>query len=98
MTPNDALMANTKRLRKERGWTQAELAGRWGVTLNVATNLEGRRKGREFSVNEAVALAGVFGVTLADLLEPCANCQGTPAAGWTCQACGAAGKPLDGAT
>lgn len=68
MTPNEALMASTRRLRKARGWTQAELAARWGVSPSVALNLEGCRKGREFSVNEAVALAEVFGVPLADLL------------------------------
>jgi len=84
MTQNEALMASTKRLRKERGWTQAELAARWGVTPNIAVNLENCRKGREFSVNEAVALAEAFGVTLADLLAP------PPA-------CGACGKSLDGA-
>jgi len=94
MTPNEALMSSTRRLRKARGWTQAQLAARWGVSLNVATNLEGRRKGREFSVNEAVALAEVFGVDLADLLAPCPNCDGEPADGWKCQECGAAGKPL----
>jgi transcriptional regulator with XRE-family HTH domain len=70
MTPNEALMASTRRLRKARGWTQSELAARWGVTPSIAINLEGCRRGREFTVNEAVALAQVFDVPLAELLAP----------------------------
>lgn len=92
MTPNEVLAANMRRLRKTRGWTQKELGSRWGVSLQVVNSLETGHRGREFSVNEAVAVAGIFGLPVADLLMPvlpCTTCQGAPPAGFTCRTCGA---------
>lgn len=93
MTPNDALRAKMRRVRRARGWTQAGLAARLGVSQAVVVNLEGCRNGREFSLNEAVTLADVFGMSFAELIGPCPNCRDCPPSGFTCQACGTEGKP-----
>jgi transcriptional regulator with XRE-family HTH domain len=98
MTPNDALRASMLRLRKERGWTRAQLAARWGLSEAVAGHLENASRGREFTVNEAMSLAAVFGVPLAEMMPPpdCPVCQDNPRPRTACLECGAEGKPADG--
>jgi transcriptional regulator with XRE-family HTH domain len=99
MSPNDVLRASMLRLRKERGWTQAQLADRWGVATSVALHLESGKRGREFTVNEATALAAAFGVPLAEMMPPpsCSYCQDNPRPRTACLECGAEGKPAEGA-
>lgn len=99
MTPNDALRASMLRLRRERGWTRAQLADRWGLGEGVTANLENAGRGREFTVNEAMSLAAVFGVPLAEMMPPpaCQYCQDSPRPRTACLECGAQGKPGDGA-
>lgn len=62
---------NVRRLREERGWSQAELAERIGVNqTNVSQVERGVLAGR---VPKLMALATVFGVTVDDLLRPSAG-------------------------
>ena len=101
MTPNEITAANVRRLRKARGWSQAELARQWGVSVTVVVNSEaaaGRRKPRIISVNDVVALAGVFGVPVTDLISMsrCPVCEGAPPRGLSCRTCGAEGGPAGG--
>ena len=49
--------------RKERGWTQAELASRCGLTDNGAVNSWENRKDKRPSDENLVALARAFGTT-----------------------------------
>ena len=55
-------------LRRQRGWSQAELARRVGVAKNTITRLE--IGNRQPSVDLLERLARVLRVSLADLLEP----------------------------
>lgn len=71
-TPEKACADQVRRLRIERGWSQAELAARvagslpkWAQTT-VAKTEAGTRPVR---VNEAAALASALGVSLAELLH-----------------------------
>jgi len=97
MTPNEIAAGNVRRFRRARGWSQAELAGHWGVTRRVVVNAEERgvrRKPRVLGINDVVALAAAFGVSVTDLISPpppCATCEDAPPEGFTCQACGADG-------
>lgn len=99
MTPNEIVADNMRRLRRARGWSQAELALHWGVPVTVVVNSEekgARRKPRVFGINDVVALARTFGIPVGELISPpapCANCGGWPPEGFTCQQCGAEGKP-----
>lgn len=102
MTPNEIAAANLRRLRKARGWTQQDLAKRWGVSQTVVSDTEGRgrkRVPRVITINDAVVLAGVFEVSVIDLitLAPCATCNDTPPQGFTCQSCATKGEPVGGA-
>jgi transcriptional regulator with XRE-family HTH domain len=100
VTPNDALRASMRQLRIKRGWTQPQLADRLGMTTAVVLALEAGRRGREFTVNEAMRLAAVFGVPLAEMMPPpdCPYCQDSPRPRTACLECGAEGKPGDGAS
>lgn len=97
MTPNMVVASNVRRLRKLQGWTQAELGNRLGWHSTVVCHAEraaerARRPGRRFSIDDVALLAGVLGVTIADLLvlpPPCPCCGDRPPAGLACKTCGA---------
>lgn len=55
-----------RRLRTERGWSQEELAGAAGITLNYVGNLERGEQGP--SLHILIRLARAFDVDLATLL------------------------------
>ena len=59
-----------KALREARGWTQAELARRSGVSLRSIQMYEQRHKDiNKASVETVYKLAKVFGCAVEDLLE-----------------------------
>jgi transcriptional regulator with XRE-family HTH domain len=98
MTPNQTVAVNMLRLRKLCGWTQEELGAKVGWSAPVVSLAErsaAAKRNRQFTVDDLVLIAEAFGVAPADLLAvlPCATCQGSPPAGFTCQECGAAGNP-----
>jgi transcriptional regulator with XRE-family HTH domain len=55
-------------LRKERGWTQPQLAERLGTTVKMVTYLERRAKNPTVKTMEQIAR--IFGVPVSDLLGP----------------------------
>lgn len=66
-------------LRKENGMTQLELAGRMGVTDKAVSKWE-----RDLScpdVNSIARLAGIFGVSVDELMQVMADAHQAPAAG-----------------
>jgi transcriptional regulator with XRE-family HTH domain len=84
--------ANIRVLRQRNGWTQArlgELMG-WRSSSTVCA-AEGRRSGRQrgFTQDEVQRLAGIFGIRPWQLTTRCANCDGHPPRGFTCESCGA---------
>lgn len=99
MTPNQLVAVNMLRLRKERGWTQKALAAKLGWSAQLVCAAErsaAPRRNRRFTVDDLLLITEAFGVALTDLLAPilpCATCQDSPPAGFTCQECGAAGDP-----
>lgn len=64
---------NVRRLREDRGWSTADLAGRLGVGRHVVRDYERKRKGatqRQFLWSEIVSLCAVFDATIFDLILP----------------------------
>lgn len=57
--------ARIRALRRERGWTQVELAQRLGITQSIVSAIEigGRRPGLPL----AIAIAAALGVSVEDL-------------------------------
>jgi transcriptional regulator with XRE-family HTH domain len=55
-------------LRKERGWTQQELADRSGIKRGYIALLESNRR-RSIGARNALKLAGAFGITVDELLR-----------------------------
>ena len=68
-----------RRLRRNKGWTAKDLAGRCAqvgvthLTPTVITNLETRRKDRQFTVEEWLTLGWVLAVPPLPLLIPAAG-------------------------
>ena len=84
--------ANVRVLRQRNGWSQAhlgELMG-WRSSSTVCA-AEGHRGGRQrgFTLEEVQRLAGIFGLEPWQLMNRCANCDGHPPRGFTCDSCGA---------
>lgn len=81
-------------LRHSRGLTREQLAAKlteFGFPTTTATvgYWETHRR-KNVTVDELVALSGVFGTTPALLLgSSCFQCHGAPPAGFTCNGCGA---------
>ena len=99
MSPNQLAAVNMRRLRKERSWKQDELAAKLGWAESVVSTAErsvsttGRV--RQFSIEDTVLIADVFGVPIDELLKPvplCEQCGNKPPAGFTCNTCGRAGS------
>jgi transcriptional regulator with XRE-family HTH domain len=55
-------------VRRDRGWTQAELAERWGVSLGYVQLVEGGRE--NLTIVSLSLLAGVLKTRPAALLRP----------------------------
>ena len=79
LTPNAVIAWNMRRLRRERGWTQAELAERmserddkpWTFSMVSDAETAGRSgRDRQFTVNEVSVLARVFQVSVIALFVP----------------------------
>jgi len=84
--------ANIRALRRDRGWTQAQLGElmEWPTNSTVCA-AEGRRDGRQrgFTTEEVQRLADIFGVKPWQLATRCAHCCGYPPPGFACLTCGA---------
>jgi transcriptional regulator with XRE-family HTH domain len=86
--------ANIRVLRQRNGWTQAKLGELMGWRSNsTVCAAEGRRSGRQrgFTLDEVQRLASIFGIKRWQLTTRCANCEGYPPRGFTCESCGAQG-------
>ena len=79
LTPNAVIAWNVRRLRRERGWTQAELAERlserddkpWTFSMVSDAETPGRAdRNRQFTVNEVSVFARVFQVSVIALFVP----------------------------
>jgi len=57
-----------KALRAERGWSQAELAARIGVSRNSIMSIENGRF--DPSLPLAFEIAAVFGLTIEEIFQP----------------------------
>ena len=102
LSANQLVAVNVRRLRKARGWTQQELGTKLGWEKTVVSTAErsvSARRVRQFSIDDAVAIAEVFGVTIADLITPvppCGQCGNNPPQGYTCNTCGRSGSTQPG--
>ena len=63
---NNKLGHNIKNLRKQKGWTQSDLAQKMGCTQGIITAYENNLK--QPSVDKIALLAKVFGVSIDELL------------------------------
>src|SRR5437868_2902953 len=77
---NPALQNNVKTLRLARGWSQAELARRAGISRAAVSAIEIERLVP--SVAAALALAGAFGCRVDGLFSLNAADAGPPAWAW----------------
>jgi hypothetical protein len=88
--------ANIRVLRQRNGWTQAKLGQLMGWRSNsTVCAAEGQRGGQQrgFTPGEVQQLADIFSLTPWQLTTRCANCDGHPPPGYTCQTCGSPGQP-----
>ena len=76
--------------RGRRGWTTENLTAKSGVQRHTIYNLEHGKQGCQ--LDSAVKLAAALGISLDGLSGPCERCGDRPAAGWTCNSCGASGE------
>ena len=84
--------ANIRVLRQRNGWTQAELGAHMGwQSSSTECAAEGHRDGRQrgFTPDEVQRLASIFSREPWQLTTRCANCDGHPPRGFTCESCGA---------
>jgi transcriptional regulator with XRE-family HTH domain len=91
--------ANIRVLRQRNGWSQAELGARMGwQSSSTVCAAEGHRDGRQrgFTPDEVQRLASIFGREPWQLTTRCANCDGQPPPGFTCESCGAPGTTRPG--
>ena len=77
--------ANIASARMARGWTQAEMANRCGMSMNVLTNVEGGRvidgkRTRHITLDELILIAKGLGVPPGELMPALA---GRPVTGVT---------------
>lgn len=63
---NMATGTNIKALRKSRGWTQAAVAGKIGVTQQVIASYEADKK--KPPIDRVQQLAAVFGVSIDEII------------------------------
>jgi putative transcriptional regulator len=60
--------SRVRELRSERGWTQAELAERLGVSRQTVNSIESERY--EPSLSLAFKIAAVFGLRIEEIFRP----------------------------
>lgn len=80
---------NIRQLRKARGWTAQQLAEQAPpLSRQAISRIENGDRG--VSLDDAYALAEVFGVTVDQLATAtaCEVCHGCPPSGFACLACG----------
>jgi repressor LexA len=70
------LVENLKRLRQQKGWTQAEAARRAGVPFRTMQNWEGGL--REPRIGALKKLSAAFGVTVDELIQDGATARTRP--------------------
>ena len=86
--------ANIRVLRQRNGWTQAKLGALMGWrSSSTVCAAEGHRDGRQrgFTLDEVQRLARIFSREPWQLTTRCANCDGHPPPGFSCESCGASG-------
>jgi len=66
-TPSARLGEKIRKLRREKGWRQIDLAQHSGVHEVHISDIE--RGAREICLNNLVALAGALGVSVSDLVK-----------------------------
>jgi transcriptional regulator with XRE-family HTH domain len=66
------LAANLRRLRAASALSQQAAASRCGLSIAVFTGIE-RGATHNPHINTLIAIAGLFGVSVSDLLAPCAD-------------------------
>lgn len=105
MSAAENISRNVRRLRRARGWTQAEAAQRFvkitgappqsKAAWSAAERAPETGRPKSWTANEVAVLAELFGVPVGDLFEaqpPCRACNDRPPNGFTCNTCGAAGE------
>lgn len=92
------LRRNVRRLREQHRWSYREVeerlarAGRAISTLGLSAIDTGERR---VDVDDLVALAAVFDLSVEELLQPpadCETCHGAPPAGFMCMECETSGQ------
>jgi transcriptional regulator with XRE-family HTH domain len=66
----ERVVSRMRKLRCLRGWSQAELGARSGVSSNTVANIETGRRTLGLRLSDALALASALDVPLADLVDP----------------------------
>jgi transcriptional regulator with XRE-family HTH domain len=66
-TPSARLGENIRKLRREKGWRQIDLAQHSGVHEVHISDIE--RGAREICLNNLVALAAALGISVSDLVK-----------------------------
>lgn len=94
------LRRNIQRLREQRHWSYREVeerlaeVGRVIPTLSLGAIEAGERHA---DIDDLVALAAVFDLSVEELLQPpasCGTCQGAPPRGFMCTECGTSALPI----
>ncbi len=99
-TVEQRIGARLKLLRMHLQWTQEDFGKLIGTRLGkppwsgqVVSVAE--KGGRAFTAAELVAIGGIFGITLDQLVREtpeCGCCRGVPPHGFTCNTCGKTGE------
>jgi transcriptional regulator with XRE-family HTH domain len=83
------------RLRKAAGMSQEEFGTKMGgwsaASVSAAERSVTGNRVKKFDMDEAVRIAGIFGVAVEELLKPvplCEHCSNQPTPGYTCNVCG----------
>jgi molybdate-binding protein/DNA-binding XRE family transcriptional regulator len=79
--PAHRLINRVREFRARRGWSQAELAARAGISRAAVSAIEGERLSP--SVNAALALAAALGCTVEDLFGPGPSADAPPEWAWS---------------
>jgi transcriptional regulator with XRE-family HTH domain len=95
LTANQLAAFNMARLRRAAGMPQEEFGakmGGWSVaSVSAAERSVTGKRVKKFDLDEAVRIAGIFGVAVEELLKPvplCEQCSNQPPKGYTCNVCG----------
>jgi transcriptional regulator with XRE-family HTH domain len=100
LTPNQLAAFNMARLRKAAGMSQEEFGAKMGgwsaASVSAAERSVTGNRVKKFDLDEAVRIAGIFGVAVEELLKPvplCEQCSNQPPKGYTCNICGRRALP-----